>query len=100
MARRLKVEIQSWPIRGEFRIARGAKTEARVVVAEIAEDGATGRGECVPYSRYGESIERVASDIEALRAEIENGLTRDRLQQRMPAGAARNALDCALLDLE
>jgi hypothetical protein len=48
MARRLKVDIQSWPIRGEFRIARGAKTEALVVVAEIAEGAATGRGECVP----------------------------------------------------
>ena len=100
MARRLKVDIQSWPIRGEFRIARGAKTEALVVVAEIADGDAVGRGECVPYARYGESVERVASEIEALRADIENGLTREILQERMAAGAARNALDCALIDLE
>ena len=100
MARRLKVEVESWPIKGEFRIARGAKTEALVVVAEIAEDGATGRGECVPYPRYGETVERVTAEIESLRGDIENGLTRQALQQRMAAGAARNALDCALIDLE
>jgi len=100
MARRLNVDIQSWPIRGEFRIARGAKTEALVVVAQISEDGATGRGECVPYPRYGESVERVAAEIQSAASDIENGLTPELLQQRMPAGAARNALDCALIDLE
>src|SRR3954463_8452894 len=100
MARRLKVDLQSWPIRGEFRIARGAKTEALVVVAEITDGDAIGRGECVPYARYGESIGRVASEIEALRADIENGLTRKIFQKRIPAGAARNALDCAFIDLE
>jgi L-alanine-DL-glutamate epimerase-like enolase superfamily enzyme len=100
MARRLKVDIQSWPIRGEFRIARGAKTEALVVVAQIAEDGATGYGECVPYPRYGETVQRVAAEIETLRIDVENGLTREALQQRLAAGAARNALDCALIDLE
>jgi L-alanine-DL-glutamate epimerase-like enolase superfamily enzyme len=100
MARRLRVDIQSWPIRGEFRIARGAKTEAQVIVAQITENGATGYGECVPYPRYGETVERVAAEIQSLCAEIENGLTREALQQRMRAGAARNALDCALIDLE
>lgn len=100
MARRLKVDVQSWPIKGEFRIARGAKTEALVVVAEITEDGSTGRGECVPYPRYGETVERVASEIDALRGDIESGLTRQALQKRVAPGAARNALDCALIDLE
>lgn len=100
MARLLKVDIESWPIRGEFRIARGAKTDAALVVARIAEGRATGQGECVPYPRYGESVERVVAEIEALRSDIENGLTREALQTRLPAGAARNALDCALIDLE
>jgi len=100
MARRLKVDIQSWPIRGEFRIARGAKTEAAVVVAQITENGATGYGECGPYPRYGETVERVAAEIETLRTDVENGLTREALQQHLAAGAARNALDCALIDLE
>ncbi len=100
MSRRLKVDIQSWPIRGAFRISRGAKTEALVVVAQITQDGASGYGECVPYPRYGETVEGVAAEIESLRSDIENGLTRDDLQARLHAGAARNALDCALIDLE
>jgi len=100
MARRLNVDIQSWPIRGAFRIARGAKTEALVVVVQISENGGSGHGECVPYPRYGETVERVADEIQSLRADVENGLTRELLQQRLPAGAARNALDCALIDLE
>lgn len=98
MNRRLSVISEVWPIRGGFRIARGAKDVAEVVVAEIADAKATGRGECVPYARYGETIARVIADIEGLRSEIENGLTREALQTRLPAGAARNALDCALLD--
>lgn len=100
MSRRLKVDIQSWPIRGAFRISRGAKTEALVVVTQITQDGASGYGECVPYPRYGETVEGVAAEIESLRSDIENGLTRDDLQARLHAGAARNALDCALIDLE
>src|SRR5579871_2831011 len=100
MARRLNVDIQSWPIRGAFRIARGAKTEALVVVVQISENGGSGHGECVPYPRYGETVERVADEIQSLRADVENGLTRELLHQRLPAGAARNALDCALIDLE
>ncbi|HMI97967.1 MAG TPA: N-acetyl-D-Glu racemase DgcA [Micropepsaceae bacterium] len=98
--RRLAVTAETWPIQGAFRIARGAKTQAHVIVAAIGDGEFTGRGECVPYARYGESVESVLQQIEALRAEIENGLTRETLQQRLPAGAARNALDCALIDLE
>jgi L-alanine-DL-glutamate epimerase-like enolase superfamily enzyme len=97
---RLKVAAETWPIAGGFTISRGAKHEAIVVVATI-EDGANrGRGECVPYPRYGESVESVVESIEALAPEIEAGLDRDRLFNVLPSGAARNALDCALWDLE
>ena len=96
----LSVRVESWPIAGAFTISRGAKTEARVVVAELSDGRHRGRGECVPYARYGESVEGVAAAIEAMREALAGGLGRDRLQQIMPAGAARNALDCALWDLE
>ena len=96
----LKAHAERWPIRGAFRIARGEKREALVVVAEIARGGHLGRGECVPYSRYGESVGGVLSLIESAGPDITAGLTRVQLQSRLPAGAARNALDCALLDLE
>lgn len=96
----LVVREERWPIAGAFVIARGSKTEARVVVAEIAEGPWVGRGEAVPYARYGETVEAVLDQIEALRGAVEAGLDRAGLQQRLPAGAARNALDCALWDLE
>jgi L-alanine-DL-glutamate epimerase-like enolase superfamily enzyme len=92
--------VERWPIAGAFVIARGAKTEAVVVVVEIAGEGRLGRGEAVPYARYGESPESVLDQVEALRGEIEAGLDRAGLQERLPAGAARNALDCALWDLD
>ena len=97
---RLHVRVERFPIRGSFTIARGSKTEAVVVVAELHADGIVGRGECVPYARYGESVEGVAAAIEAMAPAVAEGLTRAELQQRMPAGAARNALDCAFWDLE
>ena len=96
----LAVRVESWPIAGTFTISRGAKTQAQVLVAELSDGRHRGRGECVPYARYGESVEGVAAAIEALRGELAGGLDRDRLQQVMPAGAARNALDCALWDLD
>jgi len=96
----LAVRSEIWPIKGSFRIARGAKIAADIVVVEIGDGQSTGRGECVPYARYGETIAGVIADIEALRHDIEAGLTRHELQNRMKAGAARNALDCALLDWE
>ncbi|HEY8276326.1 MAG TPA: N-acetyl-D-Glu racemase DgcA [Methyloceanibacter sp.] len=100
-SRRLSIAVESWTIAGGFTISRGAKHEAVVVVATI-EDGThhQGRGECVPYTRYGESVERVVGAIEALTSEIEAGLDRERLRNLLPPGAARNALDCALWDLE
>ncbi len=97
--RRLSVGIEHFPIAGTFRISRGAKTEAVVVIAALDEDGSRGRGECVPYARYGETVESVARQIEFLRAAVEQGADRFALQDLLPAGAARNALDCALWDL-
>ncbi|MAL77567.1 MAG: L-Ala-D/L-Glu epimerase [Sneathiella sp.] len=98
--RSLQARSESWPIRGSFRISRGAKTTAEVIVVEITQDGVTGRGECVPYARYGESIRSVLGQITAVRDYIADGLTRDGLLTIMPSGAARNAVDCALWDLE
>jgi L-alanine-DL-glutamate epimerase-like enolase superfamily enzyme len=96
----LTVTIESWPIAGAFSISRGSKTEAVVVVAEISDGRSRGRGECVPYARYGEDPQRVAAVIEGLRGRIAAGLDRAALQSALPAGAARNALDCALWDFE
>lgn len=96
---RLSVRIERWPIAGSFAISRGAKTEATVIVAEIADGDVTGRGECVPYARYSETPESAAAAIEDLSPAIEDGLDRSGLQHKLPAGAARNALDCALWDL-
>jgi L-Ala-D/L-Glu epimerase len=100
MLRRLLIEQERFPIAGTFTIARGSKTEAEVITCVVEQDGAAGRGECVPYRRYGETVEGVASAIEAARSTIESGATRIQLMDAMPAGAARNAVDCALWDLE
>jgi L-alanine-DL-glutamate epimerase-like enolase superfamily enzyme len=96
----LAVNIVRWPIAGAFTISRGAKTEAVTVVAEVSQDGLTGRGECVPYPRYGETPEATLEALQAMREAIAQGLDRMGLQAAMPASAARNALDCALIDLE
>jgi L-Ala-D/L-Glu epimerase len=98
--REITAEIQSWPIAGAFTISRGAKTEANVVVATVSQNELTGRGECVPYARYDENEKDVLAAIKALQPAIREGLNRDELQRTMPRGAARNALDCALWDLE
>ena len=96
----LSARIERWPIAGSFTISRGAKTEAVTVVAEVSRGGHTGRGECVPYSRYGETPEATLAALEAMREPLSRGLDRQVLQAAMAPGAARNALDCALLDLE
>ena len=96
----LGVHAETWPIRGGFAISRGRRTEAEVVVVELTVGDAVGRGECVPYARYGESVESVVAAIEGLREGLAGGLDRLGLQQALPAGAARNALDCAFWDLE
>ena len=87
-------------MRGTFRISRGARTETPTIVAEIEQAGRVGRAECVPYPRYGESNDSVVVEIETVRSAIERGMPRADLQDALPAGAARNALDCALWDLE
>lgn len=96
----LKIIQERYPIAGKFTISRGSKTEALVIVCEISHNGKLGRGECVPYARYGESIASVSEQIEAVRSAIESGADRLTIQTLMPAGAARNAVDCAFWDLE
>ena len=96
----LTVRRESWPLAGVFRISRGARSVAHTVLVEIRDGVAAGRGECVPYARYGETVDSVVAAIEALRGELEAGLAREALADAMAPGAARNAIDCALWDLE
>ncbi|MBS0363175.1 MAG: dipeptide epimerase [Proteobacteria bacterium] len=96
----LSLRAESWPLAQAFVISRGAKTSAEVVVAEIVDGPHRGRGEAVPYARYGETIDSVMGQVESARARIEAGADRAALQGLLPPGAARNALDCALWDLE
>jgi len=96
----LALAAERWPIAGSFAISRGAKTEAAVVVAELGDGKARGRGECVPYGRYGESLDSVLAQLRAMAPRLSAGLDRKALQKAMPPGAARNALDCAFWDLE
>ncbi len=97
--RTLQIKAHEWPLNRPFRLARGEKHFARVVCVEIHQDGHCGRAESVPYPHYGESVHSVLEAIESQRARIENGADVHALNQHMPAGAARNALDCALWDL-
>jgi L-alanine-DL-glutamate epimerase-like enolase superfamily enzyme len=100
MPRHLDIQMNSFPISGTFAISRGSKTTAEVVTCTIVENGHSGHGECVPYGRYGESMESVVAEIKAMRPSIKAGLTRSDLIGAMKPGAARNAVDCALWDLE
>jgi L-alanine-DL-glutamate epimerase-like enolase superfamily enzyme len=95
----LSVRIERWPLAATFAISRGSKTEAVVVVAELSDEGHRGRGEAVPYARYGETPDGVVAAIEALRPVVQRGLDRAALARALSAGAARNALDCACWDL-
>lgn len=97
--RAVKVYEEAWPLHTPFVIARGSRSEARVVVVELEENGVRGIGECTPYPRYGESDASVLAQIMSIVPQLEKGLTRQALQQMLPAGAARNAVDCALWDL-
>ena len=96
---RLAVSVERFPILGNFVISRGAKTEAVVVVAAIEDRAWRGRGEGVPYARYGESVDSVLAQMNSVRSAIEAGADRGLLQTLLPPGAARNAIDCALWDL-
>lgn len=98
--RSVKTYPESWPLHTPFVIARGARSEAGVVVVELEENGIKSIGECTPYARYGESEASVLAQITALLPALQQGLTRAELQQQLPAGAARNAIDSALWDLE
>ena len=96
----LQAQHDSFPLIRPFRIARGTKNVADVVTVTIADGEAAGRGEGVPYPRYGETIEGALAAIEGVRPLIEAGGGRAELLEALPAGAARNAVDCALWDLE
>ncbi|MEO0637950.1 MAG: N-acetyl-D-Glu racemase DgcA [Pseudomonadota bacterium] len=98
----IKVFRERWPLKQTFRIARGAKTSAHVLRVQLTdpETGLSGQGECVPYARYGESLDAVETAIHSLAGTLEVESARARLQSLLPRGAARNALDCALWDLE
>ncbi|KAA3450013.1 dipeptide epimerase [Mesorhizobium sp. SARCC-RB16n] len=100
MARVISVEAERFPIAGIFTISRGSKTEAEVITCTISQGGHSGRGECVPYKRYGETMDGVRDAIQAMSDRVSGGMDRITLLDAMPAGAARNAIDCALWDLE
>ena len=100
MARRLHIHTERWPIAGAFTIARGSRTESIVVTAQIVDGGCSGKGEGYPLPRYNQTPEGVAAEIESCRTAIENGIGRAELSELLPANAARNALDCALWELE
>lgn len=95
----LGAAVEHFPLANAFVISRGAKTEAVVIVVTLTQDDAAGRGECVPYARYGESVDSVLAQIASVRSAIEAGAGRTELQELLPPGAARNAIDCALWDL-
>ncbi|VDZ78719.1 mandelate racemase / muconate lactonizing enzyme family protein [Salmonella bongori] len=98
--RSVKVYEETWPLHTPFVIARGSRSEAHVVVVELEDKGVKGVGECTPYPRYGESDASVMAQIMSIVPQLENGLTREALQKLLPAGAARNAVDSALWDLQ
>lgn len=95
--------IESWPLAQAFAISRGTKTVAEVVVVELHQSGVVGRGECVPYRRYGETPASVAGQIAGIAGVLADLEPTSQLQRELlrllPAGAARNAVDCALWDL-
>ncbi|MEA3009419.1 MAG: L-Ala-D/L-Glu epimerase [Sphingomonadales bacterium] len=100
MPRTLRAQHDRFALIRPFRIARGVKTVADVISVTLVEDGVAGRGEGVPYPRYGESVETSLAAIEQVRGAIQDGAGRQALQSLLPASAARNAVDCALWDLE
>lgn len=100
MLRTLNARHRILPLKSPFRIARGVKHAADVMMVELGQADCVGRGESVPYARYGESVASVTDEIEQLRSDLRSGMGRDELQARLKPGAARNALDAALWDLE
>lgn len=100
MSLEVGIEAERFEIAGGFRISRETRTHAQVVVVTLRDGDHTGHGECVPYPRYGETLESVQTQIGEISEVLKEGLTREQLLDAMPAGAARNAVDCALWDLE
>src|SRR5260370_34399510 len=96
----LRVRCERWPIAGAFTISRGSKTEAEVVVAELTDGPFTGRGECTPYPRYGETVPGVAAAIAGLADDIGRGLDRIALQNALPAAGTPHAPHCGFIDLD
>jgi L-alanine-DL-glutamate epimerase-like enolase superfamily enzyme len=94
----IEAREEIWPLKQPFRISRGSRTEARVVVVTVTDGQHTGRGEAVPIKRYNQSAASVLAQVESIKRE--KNLDRHRIQELLPAGAARNALDCAFWDLE
>jgi L-Ala-D/L-Glu epimerase len=97
---RLSVSRRTWPLAQPFAISRGSRTTAEVVIVELFDGEFRGRGECVPYPRYGESVDSVFNALEEMKGAVFSGLDRSGLQMAMPPGAARNALDAAFWDLD
>ena len=96
----LSVQRESFPLRGTFTISRGSRTVAEVVRVTLSRNGKQGQGEGVPYSRYDETPDGVVASVESLRKARAEGMDRKALQGALPPGSARNAIDCALWDLE
>ncbi|MCG8543041.1 MAG: dipeptide epimerase, partial [Alphaproteobacteria bacterium] len=98
---RLSVRKEIWPLKDAFTISRGSRTQTEIVVAELSDGAVRGHGECMANPRYDETQDGVVAALEGLAADIESGaLDRAGLQKALPAGAARNALDCAFWDIE
>ena len=92
----IQAKVEIFPLAQVFRISRGARTQAEVVTVIYEKDGIIGRGECVPYARYDETLESVTKQIE----DLPDNIDKETLQETLPPGAARNAVDCALWDFE
>ena len=97
---KLSVKHENWSLKNSFNISRGHKSCVSVVVVELGDGKFTGRGESVPYARYQQTMEQTLDEIQAIAPDLYNGLTRNELQTRLKPGAARNAVDCAIWDLE
>ena len=100
MPRIIHARHDRFPLKSPFRISRGVKTEADLITVTITEGAATGRGEGVPYPRYGESVDHALEQIASIQTALADGADRVALLALLPPGAARNAVDCALWDLE
>ena len=92
----IQAKVEIFPLAQVFRISRGARTQAEVVTVIYEKDGIIGRGECVPYARYDETLESVTKQIE----DLPDNIDKETVQETLPPGAARNAVDCALWDFE